>query len=346
MQNRSLLLRRRPRGTVRKEDFELVTSNTVSLLLAPEGEDVVLVKNLYVSVDPAHRIWISEDAVYVDPVPLDTVMRARTLGVIVQACSSSLSSQWPVGTYVIGPGGVQDYYVGGASLGKPLFKVPDASTRYLSVCSFHIGLTAWHGVRKILRVDSPSSVVVVVSGAAGAVGSLAGQLCRIAGAAKVIGIAGGPDKCRDLVDFYNFDAAVDYKSENSVEDALRKLAPDGVDCYFDNVGGAITDSVLRTMRFFGRVALCGSISEYNNAEDEWPGIRNWNLILQKRLLVRGFICSDHADEFDACFRELCELVRAGAIRYKEDVRAGLENYVEALNLLFRGANTGKLMIQV
>jgi NADPH-dependent curcumin reductase CurA len=161
----------------------------------------------------------------------------------------------------------------------------------------------------------------------------------------VIGIAGGPDKCRDVVEFYKFDAAVDYKSEN-VEDALRKLAPEGVDCYFDNVGGEITDSVLSAMRFFGRVAVCGSISEYNCAEGEWPGIRNWNLVLQKRLLVQGFICGDHVDEFGACFRELCDLVDSGAIRYREDIRDGLENYVETLNLLFRGENKGKLMIKV
>jgi NADPH-dependent curcumin reductase CurA len=179
MQNRSVVLRRRPRGAVRKEDFELVQSDVV---FPPAGasddggddsDDAVLIKNLYVSVDPAHRIWLSEGAVYVDPVPLDAAMRALTLGVIVRTSSPT---SWPVGTHVVGSGGVQEYYVGGSSVGKPLFKVPDASTRYLSVCSIHIGLTAWHGVRKILGVGPQS--VAVVSGAGGRSGRWSGSCAR------------------------------------------------------------------------------------------------------------------------------------------------------------------------
>jgi NADPH-dependent curcumin reductase len=348
--NRALVLRRRPEGEVRKEDFELIST---TLEFPPQtaggSEDVetndaaVLVKNLYVSVDPAHRIWISDTAVYVTPVPLNSVMRARTLGVIVQ---TTCEDEWPVGTHVIGSGGIQEYYVGGVSAGVPLQKVPKPSTNYLSVCSFHIGFTAWLGVHKILQIpaklDQSGEFVVVVSGAAGAVGSLAGQLCKLSGASKVIGIAGGPEKCQDLVEFFGFDHAVDYKSED-VEQSLKKLAPGGVHCYFDNVGGPVTDAVLRNMRFFGRVAVCGSISEYN---DQWTGIRNWNLVLQKRLTVQGYICSDHTNDFEASFRELYGLEEAGRLRYREDIRPGIENYVDALNLLFRGENRGKLMIQV
>jgi NADPH-dependent curcumin reductase len=351
-ENRALVLRRRPEGEVRKEDFELITT---TLEFPPPtadgahdtGDAVVLVKNLYVSVDPAHRIWISDTAVYVSPVPLNSVMRARTLGVIVQTtCDDDDDDEWAVGTHVVGSGGVQDYYVGGASVGVPLQKVPSFSTKYLSVCSFHIGFTAWLGVHKILKIprnlEQDGEFVVVVSGAAGAVGSLAGQLCKLSGATKVIGIAGGPEKCHDLVAFFGFDHAVDYKNED-VEQSLKNLAPGGVHCYFDNVGGPVTDAVLRNMRFFGRVAVCGSISEYN---DEWTGIRNWNLVLQKRLTVKGFICSDHAEDYGASFPELCELEEAGKLRYREDVRPGVENYVDILNLLFRGENKGKLMIQV
>jgi len=220
-----------------------------------------------------------------------------------------------------------------------LTKLPDSSTRNVSVCSVVIGLTAWHGATKILQAGSDD--VVVVSGAAGAVGSIASQLCKARGA-KVIGIAGGPDKCKYLTDELGLDGAIDYKSDD-VDAKLKELAPDGFTGYFDNVGGTVTEAVLNNMRNFSKMALCGSISEYN---DKFVGITNFNMILMRRIQVQGFICMDHMDEYPECLAELTDLVKQGKLKYREHVDHGLENYVDVLNLLFEGKNTGKLMLRV
>ena len=318
---------KRPDGTITSENLKLSKEEIPS-----PGDGQLLVKNLYMSIDPTHRIWMSDIPQYMPCVQLGEVMRAVTLGVVTE----SKNPDWKVGTHVVGMGGICDYYVGIPGV-NVLNAVDDASTTNLSVASLLMGLTAWVGVN-ILEVKEGD--VCVVSGAAGAVGSIAAQLCKVRGA-KVVGIAGGPKKCAWLTSELGLDLAIDYKTQD-IEKVLKEFAPDGVTGYFDNVGGSVTDAVLLTMKNFGKVAICGSISEYN---DEWVGVKNFNMVLMRRLTVKGYICTDHMSEYPACLREIMELVKAGKIKYSEDIREGLENYIDVLNLLFTGGNTGKLIIK-
>jgi NADPH-dependent curcumin reductase CurA len=210
---------------------------------------------------------------------------------------------------------------------------------HLSVLSILVGVTAWHGTRKVLKVKEDD--VVLVSGASGAVGSLVGQLSKVTGA-RVIGVAGGAAKCQNLKDL-GFDAAIDYKSQD-VDAEIKKAAPDGITCYFDNVGGATTEAALNNFRNNGRFAVCGSISEY---EDNWAGVKNFNMILMRRLTVTGFICTDQVGCMQEAYGEIGTLLSEGKVKYEEDIRkVGLDKYVESLNALFDGKNTGKLMMQV
>lgn len=209
---------------------------------------------------------------------------------------------------------------------------------------FGMGHTAWIG-NKICAIKPGNTYVV--SGAAGAVGSLAGQLAKIAGA-RVIGIAGGADKCRMLVDELGFDGAVDYK-KNSVHADLLALCPQGIDCYFDNVGGEILDIVLTQMNCFGRIAFCGAISTYSGDQEEGAsrGPCNYKMILMRRLKVQGFLCRDHAASKPESTAEIMAGILEGKIHFKEDIReAPVEKYVDTLNLLFTGGNTGKLIMKI
>ena len=329
--NRCLRLRSHPVGKISSADLELVEEAIPTL---EDGQ--ILVKNLYASIDPTHRIWMAgQKAQYMDPVELNDIMRASTVGVVVE----SNHSDWPVGTRVVAMGGLCDYFVGipGVNLFYP--STTNEVTVDLSYVSIIIGLTAWHGVHTILQPAADD--VVVVSGGAGAVGSLAGQLSKLKGA-QVIGIAGGPDKCKYMVDELGFDFAIDYKNEN-VSSKLKEIAPDGITRYFDNVGGKVTDAVLENCRNFAKIALCGSISEY---DDNWVGQKNYNMILMRRIMVQGFICIDHMDELTEAKTELMQLVKEGKVKFKEDVREGLENYVDVVNLLFTGDNNGKLILKI
>ena len=272
-------------------------------------------------------------------VELGDVMRAATVGVI----EASDNAEWPVGRHVLGFGGLCDLYEGipgvnvfyaaGECGGLPL-------TADLSLCSIIVGLTGWYGVNKVLEVTADD--VVVVSGAAGAVGSIVGQLAKLKGA-RVCGIAGGAAKCAWLKSL-GFDETIDYKAKGvSVAEAVKAFAPEGVSCYFDNVGGAVTDDVLLGMRNHARVAVCGSISEY---DDAWAGQRNWNLILMRRLKIQGFICTDQMAHLGTAKAELSALAAAGKLQYTEDIREGLETYPATVRLLFSGENTGKLILKV
>lgn len=275
--HRCVRLRHRPSDVVRESDLEVCAEPLPQI-----GDGQVLVKNLVVSVDPTHRIWMSDVPQYMPCVEVGDVMRAVTVGVVVE---TRCADEYPVGSYVAGMGGVAEYYAGTPGV-TVTGRLPDGSTSNLSVCSVVIGLTAWHGVNKVLEPIT-SDDVVVVSGAAGAVGSLAAQLCKLKGARKVIGIAGGPDKCRYLVDELGLDAAVDYRDEKDVGAKIRELCggPERVTRYFDNVGGGITESVLNCMSNFSKFAYCGSISEYNGKFGN--GIRNFNMILMRRMNGAG-----------------------------------------------------------
>jgi NADPH-dependent curcumin reductase CurA len=252
MSNRVWRLRSRPVGPVKDTDLELCVESIPTI-----GEGQLLVKNLYISIDPTHRIWMTDCKQYMPKVELGEVMRAGTIGVV----EASNDPSFEVGSHVFGFGGCADYYVGtnGQNVLYPVGGGPLPLTADLSVTSLIVGLTAWYGVRKLLQPSVGD--VVVVSGAAGAVGSIVGQLAKLSGA-KVIGIAGGATKCAHLREALGFDLAVDYKSED-VEKAIEAFAGEGVTHYFDNVGGKITDAVLNCMRINGKVAVCGAISEYD-----------------------------------------------------------------------------------
>jgi len=334
MSNRVYRLRSRPVGAIADSDLELCNEE-----IPTAGEGQLLVKNIFVSIDPTHRIWMSDKAQYMPPVDLNDVMRAATVGVV----EVSNSADFPVGCHVMGFGGVCDYFVGipganvfykaGEMQGIPL-------TADLSICSIIIGLTAWHGVRKILTPTTGS--VVCVSGAAGAVGSIVGQLAKLDGA-KVIGIAGSDSKCAWMRDALGFDCVINYKKDD-VGKAIAAFAPDGVNGYFDNVGGSVTDAVLMNCALNSKIAVCGSISEY---DDAWSGQRNWNMILMRRISVQGFICTDHiATELGEAKKELADLVLAGKLKYTEDIREGIENYPSTVRLLLSGENTGKLILKL
>lgn len=326
-------LRSRPVGQIKDTDLELCVERKPT----PQAGNV-LVRNLFISIDPTHRIWMSDIPQYMPCVELNDIMRAVTIGVIEE----SNNPEWPVGKHVVGFGGCCEYFEGipgvnvlyeaGGYEGLPL-------TADLSVASIIVGLTAWYGTKHVLAVKEGD--VVVVSGAAGAVGSLVGQLAKLQGA-RVLGIAGSDEKVA-WIKKLGFDEGINYKTAN-VAEAVKAWAPEGVTCYFDNVGGAVTDAVLTAMRNFGRIAVCGSISEY---DDHWSGQRNWNLILMRRLKVQGFICTDQIGEHLATAKaEMSTLAAQGKIKYAEDIREGLENYPATVRLLFSGENTGKLILKV
>ena len=332
MTHRAWRLRCRPVGAIRDSDLELCVEPKPT-----PAEGQLLVKNLFISIDPTQRIWMSEKAQYMPNVELNDVMRAPTIGVVEE--SNDLN--YPVGTYVYGFGGCQEFYAGIPGV-NVLYKAGENNgltlTADLSLCSIIIGLTAAHGVKLMEPTDKDT---VVVSGAAGAVGSLFGQLVKLRGA-KVIGIAGRDEKCAWMKNDLGFDEVINYKTQD-VEKSLAALAPDGVSGYFDNVGGSITDAVLANARLKMKLIVCGSISEY---DDNWSGQKNWNMILMRRVTVIGMICLDHLDELSVCKEELSQLALAGKVKYVEDIREGLENYPATLRLLLSGDNKGKLILKI
>lgn len=314
-------------------DLELCTEPKPSPV---DGQ--MLVKNMFISIDPTHRIWMSEKAQYMDNVKLGEVMRAATVGVVEE----SKCADFPVGCHVYGFGGCCEYYVGIPAV-NVLYKAGEIQglplTADLSVCSVIIGLTAWHGVNKILQ-PGPEDIIVV-SGAAGAVGSIVGQLSKLKGA-KVVGVAGSAAKCAWMKDELGFDCVINYKTQD-VEHEVAKFAPDGITGYFDNVGGKVTDAVLTNARNKAKVAVCGSISEY---DDNWSGQKNWNMILMRRITVQGFICMDHFDELAEAKAELAALANEGKLKYVEDIQEGLANYPSTVRMLLSGTNSGKLILKV
>lgn len=332
--NRVWRLRSRPVGEVKESDLELCIE-----ALPEPAQGQMLIKNIFFSIDPTHRIWMSDKEQYMPKVELGEVMRAATIGEVVS--HNTDYPDYPVGTKLVCFGGMCDYFVGipGANI---MYKAGTLSlplTADLSVCSIIIGLTAWHGVKRILAPSSGD--IVVVSGAAGAVGSLVGQLAKARGA-TVVGIAGTDDKCAWLTNSLKFDLAINYKTQDVAKE-LKAFAPEGITHYFDNVGGNVTDAVFLCARLNAKFALCGSISEY---EDSWVGQRNYNMILMRRINVQGFICTDHIPSMSDMLADVSPLVLSNKIKYEEDIRDGLQNYISVLNLLFSGGNKGKLILKV
>ena len=321
-----------PAGALQDSDFELVDAPV------PEPADgEALVRTLYLSLDPAIRVWMNGIDTYVPGIHVGDVMRAGGLGEVVQ----SRSAAYTEGDLVFGMMQWSEYCVARAGPdGMMTLPRQDPITAFLSVYGV-TGLTAYFGMLDVAQPKEGETVVV--SGAAGAVGSVAGQIGKILGC-RVVGIAGGPEKCAWLTDELGFDAWIDYKSED-VGARLRETCPEGIDVFFDNVGGAILDAVLGQINLHARIVLCGAISQYDTAELA-PGPRNILNLIPQRGRMEGFILLDYRDRFLDGILQLGQWVEEGRIRYSEHVVDGLENAPAAFRKLFSGENTGKLIVKV
>ncbi|WP_205800877.1 NADP-dependent oxidoreductase [Micromonospora thermarum] len=330
--NRQLLLAARPVGLPRPTDWKLLE---VPVGEPDEGEFLVQVR--YLSLDPAMRGWMNEGRSYIRPVEIGEVMRAGAVGRVI----SSRHPGFAVGDHVSGAFGVQEYCV---SDGRDV-TIVDPALAPLPVYLGTLGMTGITAYFGLLDVGRPQpGQTVVVSAAAGAVGSVVGQIAKLLGC-RVIGIAGGEHKCRLVVDEFGFDAAIDYRSED-VQKALRQHAPDGVDVYFDNVGGDILDAVLTRLARGARIVICGAISQYNNTEPV-KGPSNYMSLLVNRASMTGMVVFDYADRYSEAVAKLAEWLAAGQLRSMEDVfPGGVSAFPETLLRLFRGENRGKLVLQV
>lgn len=330
--NRQLRLAARPVGQPRPTDWEQVEE-----AVGEPGDGELLVQVLYLSIDPAMRGWMNAAKSYIRPVEIGEVMRAGAVGRVI----ASRHPGFAVGDHVSGSFGVQEYCV---SDGRGVTKADPALAPlpvYLGTLGMS-GMTAYFGLLDIGR-PKPGQTVVV-SGAAGAVGSVVGQIAKILGC-RVIGIAGGERKCRSVVEDFGFDAAIDYQTED-VRKALRTHAPDGVDVYFDNVGGDILDAVLTRLARGARIVICGAISQYNNTEPV-KGPSNYMSLLVNRASMTGMVVFDYADRYAEAATKLAEWLAAGRLRSMEDVvSGGVEAFPETLLRLFRGENLGKLVLKV
>jgi len=327
--NRQWVLRARPQGWVKESDFELREAPV------PEpGEGQALTRTRYVAFEPAMRGWMEDRASYIPPVGLGEVMRAQAVSEVVESRRSGLEP----GDLVSAMSGWQEY----ALVDQGVQKLAAGVTPELALSVVGVtGLTAYFGM---LDLGEPrSGNTAVVSGAAGATGSVAGQIAKLEGC-RVIGIAGGPEKCAWLTEEAHFDAAIDYKSE-SVGARLSELCPRGIDVFFDNVGGEILDEALARIAQNARVVLCGGISAYN-LEDTPPGPKNYfNLVLQ-RARMEGFIVLDYVSRFAEASEKLLAWVAEGKITPRVDVQEGFENAPQTFLRLFSGANVGKQLLKL
>jgi NADPH-dependent curcumin reductase CurA len=334
--NGQWVLAKRPEGMIQESNFEYKEVPVPDL---QDGE--VLVRNLYLAFEPAMRGWVDDVPSYIPPVGLGEVMRASTVGQVIE----SKNPAHPKGQLVSGMLGWQQYVVSDGTPGPfgGLSGVPDGvpPQRMLSLLG-GTGLTAYFGLFKIHPVKEGDNVLV--SGAAGATGSVVAQIAKIQGAAKVVGIAGGPDKCDWLRDKAGLDGAIDYKSED-VGDRIREEFPNGVDLFFDNVGGDILDATLTRMANFGRVTMCGGISAYNEKELP-PGPRNIMQIVIRRLTVKGFILIDHFSDLGEAIGDLTRWSESGEIVVEEDIQEGFENTPKTFLRLFQGKNLGKQLLKI
>lgn len=330
--NRQFRLKARPVGRIKTSDFDLVREP----IPEPKAGEA-LVRVLYLSLDPTNRIWMSDMDQYMPPVELGAVMRGGGVGVVVK----SNSSRYRVGDHVSGLTGWQDYCIadeGANAMGVLPQGLPVPLTAMLGACGM-TGLTAYFG---LLELGQPKAgETVVVSAAAGAVGSVVGQIAKIKGC-RAVGIAGGADKCRFLTEELGFDAAVDYKRPDWKE-RLAEATPKGIDVNFENVGGEIMEAVMARMNLFSRMPLCGMISGYNTDQ---PMRADFSPILMRRITVRGFIVIDFMAKYAEGAMQLAQWIAEGKLKHRETIVDGLEEAPVAVNRLFDGANIGKLIVKV
>ena len=328
--NRQWKLAARPVGLPKRSDFQLVTSAVPE---PADGEALVRVELL--SLDPAMRGWMNEGRSYVPPVALGEVMRAGGLGRVEKSNDPSLAP----GDIVTGITGVQEWV---SLKAKHLQKIDPSlapKPRWLSVLGMP-GMTAYFG---LLEIGKPKAGdTVLISGAAGAVGAVAGQIAKIKGC-RVVGIAGGMQKCAYLREL-GFDAAIDYEHEN-IRAALHQHCGKGIDVYFDNVGGEILDEALARLAMHARVVICGAISQYNNQEG-FRGPKNYMSLLVNRARMEGFVVFDFAARYGEAIRDIAQWLREESLVSREDIVKGLETFPDTLNMLYRGENFGKLILQI
>jgi len=331
--NRQILLAARPVGMIKESDCTLREAPVRALA---EGE--FLVRNVYLSLDPTIRGWMNEADTYLPAIKIGDVMRGYGVGVVEE----SRNPQYPPGTIVLGMIGWQDYTVGPGGGAMPMNVLPPGVPLMATLSVFGgTGMTAYFG---LLDVGQPrEGETVLVSGAAGAVGSIVGQIAKIKGC-RAVGIAGSDEKCRWVTHDLGFDDCINYRSERLAA-RLKQTCPKGIDVYFDNVGGEILDAALARINLRARVVLCGAISMYNAVEPP-PGPRNYIQLIIQRARMEGFIISDYVPRFAEGFRQMSRWVAEGKIKYAVDVVAGLENATTAINRLFTGANTGKLLVKI
>ncbi len=332
--NKQLILKNRPVGMADADTWAL---ETIEVPEPKEGE--VLIQHHYISLDPAMRGWMNDRKSYIPPVQIGEVMRAGSIGKVIKANNHP---QFKEGDCLTGWGGVQQYVV---TNGNQWYKV-DADlapmTTYIGTLGMP-GMTAYFGILKEGQIKEGD--VVLVSGAAGAVGSVVGQIAKIKGC-RVIGIAGGEAKCKYIIDTLGFDGAIDYKSEDLTE-AIKRECPKGLDVYFDNVGGEILNAALARLRMHARIIICGAISQYNNKEkEEVKGPSNYLSLLVNRASMKGIVVLDYAEDYGKAAQEMGMWMMQGKLKSKEDVYEGIENFQDTFKRLFTGDKMGKLVLKV
>lgn len=330
--NKQIIFKQRPIGFPDADTWSL-EENAIHEL--KEGE--VLIQHHYISLDPAMRGWMNDNKSYIPPVGIDEVMRAGSIGKVIK---SNNHPKFNVGDCVTGWGGVQQYV---ATNGDNWYKVDDSLApmpTYIGTLGMP-GMTAYFGILEVGKIKKGD--IVLVSGAAGAVGSVVGQIAKIKGC-RVVGIAGGKDKCDYLVNELGFDAAIDYKSED-IYKSLKEKCPKGIDVYFDNVGGEILDAALTKLRMHARIVICGAISQYNN-KVRIKGPSNYLSLLVNRATMQGMVVMDYAKDYATAAQNMGMWMLQGKLKSREDIYNGIENFQDTYARLFSGDKKGKLVLKV
>jgi NADPH-dependent curcumin reductase CurA len=338
LQNRQVRLASRPVGLPNDSNWQQITEP-----VADPGPGGVVIKTLALSLDPAMRGWMNEGKSYIPPVGIGEVMRAGGVGTVVQ----SNTPDFKVGDVVSAGLGVQAYCsLDAKALKRSGIAKIDLNAGSLTQWLNVLGMPGMTGYFGLMDIGQPKAgETLVVSGAAGAVGQTVGQMAKIKGL-RVVGIAGGPEKCKWVVDELGFDACIDYKAgPNAVRDGLKEHCPDGVDIYFDNVGGDILDAVLARINRSARIIICGAISQYN-ATTAVQGPKNYLSLLVNRARMQGMVVFDYADRYPEAIAEMAGYLKTGKMKSREDVVKGIDQFPDALNRLFRGENFGKLVLEV
>jgi NADPH-dependent curcumin reductase CurA len=329
--NKQLKLAKRPVG-MPDADTWVLESNPI-----PEIKDgEILIKNHYISLDPAMRGWMNDMKSYIPPVQIGEVMRAGSVGEVIK----SKNPKFKVGDYVSTWGGVQQYTVDDGARAYTVDPKLAPLPVYIGTLGMP-GMTAYFGILQEGKIKEGD--VVLVSGGEGAVGSVVGQIAKIKGC-RVVGIAGGPEKCKYMKEVLGFDGAIDYKNEN-VNAGIKRECPKGIDVYFDNVGGDILDAALANLRMRARIVICGAISQYNNKESV-KGPKNYLSLLVNRASMQGMVVMDYAKDYGTAAKEMGMWMAQGKLKSREDIYDGIENFRETFNRLFSGEKMGKLVLKV